>query len=239
MNFLEFCESITLRYHDVLNPKLWNNTTKKLKPEVRETLLRFADAWLDFAKIPRDLVLDVYFTGGNANYNYTSQSDIDVHVVVDKRLFGVDRGFLDEYMKTKKSLWAATHHVHVYGFGLEPYTQDVSDSFPAGQGVYSLQRDEWVLPPVQGHYDFESDKALEKRVDELAHRIDELINHGAGRSRLKQMKDKLNALRTAGLERAGEFSRENLIFKELRNRGYLDKLKQAIKDYDDNTLSLD
>lgn len=239
MNFLEFCESISLKYHDRLNPKLWDNNTKTLRPEVRDALLRFAETWIEFAKIPRDLVLDVYFTGGNANYNYTSLSDIDVHVVVDKRLFGVDRAFLDEFMKTKKSLWGATHHVHVRGYGLEPYTQDISEPFPAGQGVYSLTRGDWVLPPIQGHYDFESDVGLEEKVDALAAQIDELISSGAGRSRLKKMKDKLNALRSAGLERSGEFSRENLMFKELRNRGYIDRLKQAIKDYDDNTLSLD
>jgi UTP:GlnB (protein PII) uridylyltransferase len=79
---LEEAASLTLQYHDELNPKFWEND--QLKEEVREKLLEIADAWIEFAQIPTEAVVDVLFVGGNANYNYTNYSDIDVHILIDK-----------------------------------------------------------------------------------------------------------------------------------------------------------
>jgi len=45
-------------------------------------------------------------------------------------------------------------------------------------------------------------------------------------------------MRTAGLKRAGEFSTENLVFKELRNQGYLDKMVNYMTSRQDKELSL-
>jgi hypothetical protein len=45
-------------------------------------------------------------------------------------------------------------------------------------------------------------------------------------------------MRFAGLKKAGEFSVENLVFKELRNRGYLDKVNDYILSTQDENLSL-
>jgi len=45
-------------------------------------------------------------------------------------------------------------------------------------------------------------------------------------------------MRKAGIKKAGEFSQENLIFKELRNKGYLDRMNQYIKSKEDEKLSL-
>ena len=42
---------ISLEYHDELNPKLWDGD--KLKPEIREKLLKFGDAWAEFAKLDK------------------------------------------------------------------------------------------------------------------------------------------------------------------------------------------
>jgi len=58
---------ISLQYHDELNPKLWDD--KKLKPEVRTALLKFADTWADYASIPKNLIQDIIMVGGNVNYN--------------------------------------------------------------------------------------------------------------------------------------------------------------------------
>ena len=41
---------------------------------------------------------------------------------------------------------------------------------------------------------------------------------------LKTFKEKLKNYRTAGLEKGGEFSYENLTFKFLRRNGYIDKI---------------
>ena len=72
---------LTLEYHETLNPKLWDGQT--LKSEVAKKLLMIAQTWAGFAKIPVKAISDIIVVGGNANYNYTPFSDIDLHVVVD------------------------------------------------------------------------------------------------------------------------------------------------------------
>jgi hypothetical protein len=77
LSFAEFLsEDLTLRYHNTLNQKLFDGET--LKPEVRITLINIAKAWQKSAMIPDSIVKDIIFTGGNANFNYTKYSDIDV-----------------------------------------------------------------------------------------------------------------------------------------------------------------
>ena len=49
---------LTLRYHNTLNPKFWIG--EAIKPEVREALLKIADEWAKFAKIPLHAIQDVY-----------------------------------------------------------------------------------------------------------------------------------------------------------------------------------
>jgi len=46
-------------------------------------------------------------------------------------------------------------------------------------------------------------------------------------------------MRKAGLQKAGEWSTENVIFKLLRNVGIIDKLTQEIRDLEDEELSLE
>jgi len=46
-------------------------------------------------------------------------------------------------------------------------------------------------------------------------------------------------MRKSGLERKGEFAEENLIFKTLRNTGYIGKLNDIIRNEYDRSVSLD
>ena len=53
------------------------------------------------------------------------------------------------------------------------------------------------------------------------------------------IKDEIGKLRKSGLDRAGEFSVENIAFKVLRAKGYIDQLRQHIYDLEDEALSLE
>ena len=46
-------------------------------------------------------------------------------------------------------------------------------------------------------------------------------------------------MRKAGLERAGEWSTENLVFKILRNLGLIDEITDKIRELEDQELSLE
>ena len=52
------------------------------------------------------------------------------------------------------------------------------------------------------------------------------------------MKARFKSMRTASLQEYGEFGRENLVFKELRNRGYIDKMNKYEASLKDKELSL-
>ena len=92
-------------------------------------------------------IKDVIVTGGNANYNYTPYSDIDLHLVVDKGMIDCP-AVLDDYLQSKKQLWALTHDIKVKGQPVELYAQDYQDPFREGQSIYSLQSNKWLQQPT-------------------------------------------------------------------------------------------
>ena len=230
-------EDISLQYHNNLNPKLWDDG--QLKPEVRGKLIQFAETWRDFAMIPKEMVQDIVMTGGNANYNYTDQSDIDVHLVVDRDGFGMPRDFIDQFLQDKKILWTMTHpDIKVYGYPLEPYAQDPAESIPMNQGQYSLMNAQWIQMPSNLNLDFTGNKVLQDKVDHYKHVVDRLIRSSASSAALKGIKNKITAARGPAIAKGGEFSLENLVFKELRNQGYIDKIDAYVKSEQDKALSL-
>jgi hypothetical protein len=58
-------------------------------------------------------------------------------------------------------------------------------------------------------------------------------------ARLRLVKEKITKMRKAGLERAGEWSVENLVFKILRNLGVIDEITEKIRELEDAELSLE
>jgi hypothetical protein len=227
---------LQLQYHKELNPKLWNDFV--LKPEVRAKLLQFGEVWRQFAKIPKEAVKEVIMLGGNANYNYTDMSDIDVHLVVDKSAIAKDNPLLDDYLQDKKQMWTMSHKITILGYGLEPYAQDESVEYPKNQGVYSLTNNEWIAKPEFIGDEFLKDPYLKKKVKFYMKMIDDMIDNHVDLDSVKHFKEKLRDMRGAAIKKGGEFSFENLVFKELRNQGYLDKLSAYQRTNQDQELSL-
>lgn len=239
MNFRELLESMydsTLEYHDTLNPILWEDDN--LKSEVASKLLTIAYTWATFSKIPVDSIKDIIFVGGNANYNYTSASDIDLHLVVDMKELGTCKEVIHEYLKSKKQLWGLIHDIKIYGHNVELYAQDVSVPYIEGQGVYSILNNKWLVKPKHQNIDFD-DVNVQKKVQDYKKHIDTLISSSASDASFEGLKEKLRKMRASALEKGGEFAPENLAFKELRNAGYLDKLNDYFVSAQDKRLSLD
>ena len=84
-----------------------------------------------------------------------------------------------------------------------------------------------------------SDPLLKQKVRDMMERIDDLIDTQADDiTVLNKLKEKIRTMRGSAIQRGGEFALENLVFKELRNRGYLDKLSKYIRTIEDRNLSL-
>ena len=230
-------ERYSLEYHRTLNQKLFDGDV--LNPDVRDAFLRIADAWIESAKIPKDYVTDIIFTGGNCNYNYSSHSDCDVHIVYDesKLVSGFDVDHWKDYLSDKKSIWAKNHHITVKGYTVELFAQS-SDDVLVASGVYSLTRNNWIKKPVRGRYHFKNDPALIKKVEETKKTLDNMIKNDVGYAEFKLMGDKLWKMRAAALQSGDEFTFDNLVFKALRNTGVLDRVNAYLGNHHDKELSL-
>lgn len=97
----------------------WRSQTRS-----KDKLLQIGNKWADFAKIPSNAVKDMILVGGNANYNYTRFSDLDLHLVVDKSQIADCPDLLDDYLRDKKKLWALVHDIKIYAHPVELYAQD-------------------------------------------------------------------------------------------------------------------
>lgn len=228
----------TLQYHEQLNPKIWDNMV--LTPEIRGKLLQIAETWRQFANIPTELIKDIIITGGNCNYNYTDQSDIDLHLVIDRNLVDPNRALVDDYLQDKKILWTMTHpDINIKGYPVELYAQDLDEQPHEGQGVYSLIGNTWIQAPRYLGLDFENDFHLKKKVAFYADMIDKMIAQRADKDSMDQIKKKIRTMRGDSIAQGGEFAFGNLVFKELRNMGYLDKMDDYEKSMQDKALSLE
>jgi hypothetical protein len=227
-------EALTLQYHSDLNPKFWVNIF--LKEEVRKKLLEIAKEWLKFAEIPNSAVKDIVFTGGNANFNYTDDSDLDIHIILDKSK--IPNCSDEEYFKDKKLIWSLTHDISVYGAEVEIYAQLGEVNIPKNQGVYSLKTGKWVVKPENLELDFEHDDLLKKKIDDAIYQIDHALENTTDTKAAEKLLEKFQKLRKHAIAKSGEFTQDNLVFKELRNRGYIDKIREFIVKITDKRLSI-
>ena len=233
-------DNFTLEYHKELNPKLWDKKGK-LNPEVHQHLLQIANKFKQEAKIPEDAIKDLYISGGNANYNYTPQSDIDLHWVVDfgKLPFRTSDAAKDYFMD-KKDLWKEKFPtLSVEGYQVEPFAQSNYESPKIDQGVYSVLQDKWIKKPPYLDINYaKDDPFLLPKVESWERHINHLISLNTPYESMEAIKDKLNKLDADSINKEGEFSFDRLLYKELRNRGVLQKLKDYIHEKEALQLSL-
>jgi hypothetical protein len=227
---------VYLQYHKKLNHKLFDGEV--LLQDVRNILLKNAYEWMKFAAIPKEYVSDIIFTGGAAQYNYTKYSDLDVHIVFDKKQFKLDPEMLDDHFADKKILWTLTHHIKVKGYPVEMYAQDSNDHLVAS-GVYSLLHNVWVKKPIKGNYDFKHDTILRDKVESYIEMIDNMIKDKFPVIEFKKLKEKFRDMRKSALLTGDEFSFDNLVYKSLRNNGALDRMNKYVQNQRDKKLSLE
>ena len=97
----------------------------------------------------------------------------------------------------------------------------------------------WLRRPTYQDVNL-ADANIAKKVMHYMEKIDFLIDNRADdREAFEKLKDKLRDMRSSAIQRGGEFAVENLVFKELRNRGYLDKMSQHLRNLKVASLSID
>jgi|1_EtaG_2_1085319.scaffolds.fasta_scaffold11289_3 hypothetical protein len=219
-----------------LHPGIWDE--ESLNFAVREKLLDIAKDFIDYLEIldPED-VEDVRLTGSLANYNYTSYSDLDLHVVVDfEKLLGNNK-FIESFFKAKKTVWNNKHDILIKGFDVELYVEDDGEVHHA-TGIYSVTEDVWVKKPKILSAKIDK-KAVIKKYEDLVDRFKHLVKKKAAEEDFRSFLKKIIDMRRGGLEKGGEYSIENLAFKLLRRFGIITKIVNTFDTMYDKKLSLD
>jgi predicted nucleotidyltransferase len=222
---------------ETLNPKVWENPEDPKKAtmisKVRKALMRIAEEFID--DLGEDIfVEEIYLMGSLANFNWSEYSDFDLHVIVDFERYGKQEELYKELFDLKKKLFNDKHNIKIFGYDVELYAQGASDEAHS-DGVYSVMNDEWIHRPTKTHKNLDM-SVLKTKIKSWTDKIDDAIEDAKSEGNaesLKRLKDKLKDYRQSGLNKDGEFSYENLVFKYLRRSGHIGKLfdeKTKIKD---------
>lgn len=229
-----------LEQKDYLNPKIWDDKDK-LHFDVRKSMLYNANEFIKSLKIENLKIKDITLTGSLANYNWNEFSDIDIHILLDFTQISNNIEFISEFFRTKKSLWNDKYPITIKGFDVELYVQDINEPHTS-TGVYSILNNEWNSKPIKEMVTIDINNVREKTFNfiNIIDSIDKIEDENYKLKIVDQLKDKIKKYRQAGLESdLSVFSTENLVFKLLRNYGYLDKLSEYKDNIIKNKLTLE
>lgn len=227
-------------YNKTLCPKLWtvNEDGAKLDNEVRNGLLKVAQ---DFVKELKDnngisiKVDDIVIIGSATNYNWTNYSDIDLHVITDYKKLDMSAEDAQTLFDAIKVGWNNKHDITMKGHDVEIYVQDKAH-IPTSASEYSVLNDKWLKEPVKESPKFDKD-LIKNKYKEYKNKISALVKKH-DEDALKKLLEKLYKYRQSGLDKGGELSEENIVFKILRAYGHLDKIKDSILNIYDKNMSI-
>jgi len=226
----EFSIDHAVSFHDELNPKLFAND--QLIPEIRQGLLKIAKHFEEFIGVELDVV-DITISGSNAAYSYTSHSDVDLHIVVQVP----DTEEYKQLLDAKKNDYNARHDITVRDIPVELYAQDVGQDHHS-VGIYSVLNDEWVSQAERTDVDIDSED-VQRKYTNYRDRV-KLVLKQDDHDIAQHMWDDIKRMRKAGLESAAsEFSTENLVYKMLRNKKWIERLQDHMNTIVDKELSIE
>jgi hypothetical protein len=230
---------------DELNSKIWEKEGKSymMKPEVREKLLETANIFIDFLGVDV-IVTDIIMIGSLVNYNWSKYSDIDLHIVVNYNQFPTNTQDLYlEFFDLKKVIFNQKHNIKLFGYDVECFVQK-EDEATFSSGIYSILYDMWMNKPKKTGIEDIDKELLKEKASQWMRIIDGVVDNIEDedpdeiKSVVKKYKEKLKNFRNCGLEKDGEMSLENLVFKLLRRNGYVEKLYDAPTGIIDKKLSM-
>lgn len=230
--------------HTELNPKLWTKNNE-LKPEVKDKILEIVDIFVaTLAENEIEIKLqDVLLIGSNASFNYTDNSDLDIHLIADSTTLKCDPKLVDALYSAYRSIFNSKYDINFYNIPIELYVEtELSKRISAG--VYSVLQETWIKEPQEQEIPEIDKKAFNKVFKHWENKFKEIKKafkneEFLDESHIISFIETIYSLRKEGLSSEGEFSILNLVFKELRNKGYLDELKEMKNVLISQRLSLE
>ena len=237
----EEVEADSFRINDDLEPRIWNGM--KMKDEFREPMLEIVENFIE--GLPFDVKIeDITLTGSLANYNWSSYSDVDLHIIVDFSKIDENYDLVKGFFDNARARWNDKHNITLKGYDVEIYVENVGEAHKSS-GIYSVMDDKWNIEPnkYDDSIDFESARRKADEIEARVNRTNNLLLAGEYKKALRaidKLKRKIRNMRRAGLEsNKQEFSVENIAFKILRRNGILDRLEDLKTDAYDFMVGLD
>ena len=231
----------SLEVKDSLNMNVWQSEDR-IKTEISSRLIQIALDFMNSIDIAQDIISDIIVTGSLANFNWTEFSDIDLHILLDYRHVDDNVELVKDFFNAKKADWNKIHQIMIKGHEVEIYVQDVHEPH-ISTGIYSLLEDEWIRKPSKEipKINYETIKVKTKSIMDQIDRVQDLYdknNLDASKNVADLIRDKIKRLRRCGLAEKGIYSCENLVFKTLRNNGYIKKILDLRTNSYDKLMSL-
>ena len=225
-----------------LNPDIWlmDDEGYKMRPEIRDSLLKIVEDYEEFVDIDLDIE-DIVLTGSLSNFNWSEFSDVDLHILIDFE--NPEESIEKKYLDSRRIIWNSLRDVNVKGFESEIYVQDSKEQHFAS-GMYSVMYNDWVVEPEEKEVILDSHKILSKSkqwmdmIDQIEDNMERTSPNELMHT-VDDLKRRLKKYRGAGLADKGEYSYENLTFKFLRRNGYIGKLIGLKNKLIDKSLTLE
>ena len=238
-NFLKFFEGRTY-YNKTLHPNFWDG--ESFDESIRMAIVKIVSDFLkEDEHIDEDIIEDIQLTGSIANYNYSEKSDLDIHILLDFADINKDEDLVKRALDGKRFIWNIKHDINLNGHEVELYFQDIHEPHTAS-GLFSIQDNKWIKKPVYDKPEIDhrdvvrKSEEYKKEIRSLSEIIAELSDEkelALVNKRAKNLKKRIMKMRRDGLSSKGEFSVENLAFKNLRDSDYIGRLNDIIiRSYD-------
>lgn len=219
--------------HDTLNPKIWSSDNILL-PEVRTHIIDIVKQFVDSSDISFNII-DIRIVGSQASYNYTSYSDLDIHIITNFEYFECSPELIQILFNSLKSKFNNEYTITIRDIDVELYIEDIN-STAVSNGIYSVLQDRWVKVPHK------LSEVPEIDISAQLNKWIPLINSALSSNDAQKVESLLNniyIIRADALASKGEYSAGNYLFKEIRNRGLLNKLKAHYKKIRSTELTLE
>lgn len=161
--------------HEELNPVLFEDN--KLKPEIREAMQKVADAFVDDLKEDEISIKvnDIILVGSNCSYNYTKDSDLDIHIIADSKALECPKELVDKLYSAYRSIFNKNYDITIKGIPAEIYVELDTLGATKSNGIYSIMKDEWIKEPVQQDIPDLDQEAFDKLFSEWEDRYFDLV----------------------------------------------------------------
>jgi hypothetical protein len=227
----------SIEKHDTLNPLIWDG--EYLRTDVRVAILEVVNKYVEDSEVlTLDDVIDIELLGSNASYNYTKDSDLDVHLVVNMEILSSDPALVQIACNAEKALFNKAYNITIKGIDIELYVEDVKTG-AVSNGVFSVSKNEWLKRPVPKDIpDFKDDEEYLGLLDAWMIKAKKACS-SKSRAEVNAFINDLYNLRRISIMTDGEYALGNLVFKEIRNHGLLQELKDLQNVLASKELSLE